>query len=261
MELNLRNKLAIVTGGARGLGESFVQGFVREKANVVIGDVLIDEAKAMAAKLTNAEVKVIAVKADVSRKADTDNLIATALAEFSKIDILVNAAGVVGDFDFVDLEEAEWDRIMDINAKGTYLMAKAAVPYMISQGYGKLINISSRAGKQGAPTNAHYSASKFAVVGLTQSLAKALAIHNINVNAICPGIIRTYQWEVILEARSKRTGIPKEELFSQTVKEVTPLGRPVEPLDIANMVLFLSSEVSRNITGETVNVNGGSYMD
>ena len=261
MELNLEEKVAIITGGARGLGESFVQGFIQEKVNVVIGDVLIEEAKAMATKLTSTDVKVIAVKTDVSRKADADNLVATTLAEFGKIDILVNAAGVVGDYDFVDLEEEEWDRIMDINAKGTYLVAKAVVPHMIGQKYGKIINISSRAGKQGAPTNAHYSASKFAVVGLTQSLAKALAPHNINVNAICPGIIRTYQWEVLLEARSKRTGIPKEELFSQTVKEVTPLGRPVEPVDIANMVLFLSSEVSRNITGETMSVNGGSYMD
>jgi len=261
MELNLKNKVAIVTGGARGLGESFVQAFVQEKANVSIGDVLIDEAQAMATRLASADVKVITVKTDVSRKADVDNLVATTLSEFGKVDILVNAAGVVGDYEFVDLEEEEWDRIMDINAKGTYLMAKAVVPHMITQKYGKIINISSRAGKQGAPTNAHYSASKFAVVGLTQSLAKALAAHNVNVNAICPGIIRTYQWEVLLEARSKRTGIPKEELFSQTVKEVTPLGRPVEPVDIANMVLFLSSDVSRNITGETVNVNGGSYMD
>ena len=261
MDLRLEGKVAIVTGGARGLGEAMVAGFAREGASVVIGDILHDKAHDLAGRLSSGKAKVIAVRTDVRKKADADNLAKTALDEFGKIDILVNNAGVVGDYDFLDIEEEEWNRVMDTNAKGVYLVTRAVLPHMIAARYGKIVNISSRAGKNGAPTNSHYSASKFAVIGLTQSLAMAMAKYSININAICPGIVRTQMWEELMDARSKRRGIPREEIFARTVKEVAPMGRPVEPDDIANMVLFLSSDVARNITGESINVNAGSLMD
>jgi NAD(P)-dependent dehydrogenase (short-subunit alcohol dehydrogenase family) len=261
VDLGLKGKTAIVTGGARGLGEAMVAGFAREGASVIIADILYEKARDLAAKLSSGKTKVIAIKTDVRKRADADNLAKTALAEFGKIDILVNDAGVITDSEFLDIEEEEWDRVMDTNAKGVYLVTQAVLPHMIAARYGKIVNISSRAGKSGAPTNAHYSASKFAVIGLTQSLAMALAKHSINVNAICPGIIRTQMWEELLDARTKRLGVEREELFNRTIKAVVPMCRPVEPADIANMVLFLSSDVARNVTGETINVNAGSLMD
>ena len=261
MELNLEGKVAIVTGGARGLGKAMVEEFVKEKANVVIADILLNDGQELAEKLSGDGVKVTVVKTDVSKKPEADNLAMTALKEFGKIDILVNGAGVTADLEFLDIEEAEWDRVMDINAKGTYLVTKAVVPHMIANRYGKVINISSRSGKDGTPTLAHYCASKFAVIGLTQSLAKALAKYAINVNAVCPGIIRTDKWERILDARARCAGIPREEIFAKVVEEMIPLGRPAEPIDIANMVIFLSSDVTGYITGESISVNGGSLMD
>lgn len=260
MELGLKGKVAIVTGGARGIGGSIVGGFAREGASVVISDILLAEAQALAQKLKKSEGKALAVRTDVSRKSDADNLAAVTLKEFGKIDILVNAAGVVRDVRLVDLEEEEWDRVLDINAKGVYLVTRAVVPHMITARQGKIINISSRSGKDAQAGLAHYGASKAAVIAITQALAKEVAEYNINVNVVCPGILRTAMWERIMDDRSARTGIPREQIFAKII-ETIPLKRPQEPEDIANIVLFLSSEVSRNITGEAISVNGGVRMD
>ncbi|MEJ2047547.1 MAG: SDR family oxidoreductase, partial [Dehalococcoidia bacterium] len=137
---------------------------------------------------------------------------------------------------------------------------KAVVPHMISNRRGKIVNISSRSGKEGQSCLSHYAASKFAVLGLTQALAKELAQYDINVNAVCPGVIRTPLWDGILDTRSKREGLPREQIFGNWIDSV-PLKRPQTPEDIANVVLFLSSELSKNITGEAININGGSRMD
>ena len=260
MELGLKGKVAIVTGGARGIGGNIVEGFVREGANVVIGDILFDVAQELAEKLSKGGAKVLAVKTDVSQKSDADNLAVTTLKEFGKIDILVNAAGIVRDTPLVDIEEEEWEQVFAINVKGTYLASRAVVPHLIAAKQGKVINISSRAGKDVPAGLSHYGASKFAVIGITQALAKELAPYDINVNAICPGIIRTDMWEKILDARSKRTGVPREEIWSRMMDTI-PLKRPQVPEDITNVVLFLSSEVACNITGEAISVNGGARMD
>lgn len=260
MELGLKGKVAIVTGGARGIGGSIVEGFAKEGANIVISDILFALAQEVAEKLTRGGVKALAVKTDVSRKSDADNLAAVTLEEFGKIDILVNAAGIVRDTRFVDIEEEEWDQVLDINAKGTYLVTRAVAPHMMAARQGKIVNISSRSGKDAQAGLSHYSASKFAIIGITQALAKELAEYNINVNAICPGISRTDMWEKILDARSARTGIPREEIWARMIDTI-PLKRPQAPEDIANVVLFLSSDISQNITGEAISVNGGSRMD
>ncbi len=260
MELGLKGKVAIVTGGARGIGGNIVEGFVREGASVIIGDILSDVAQELAEKLSKGGTKVLAVKTDVSRKSDADNLAAAALKEFGKIDILVNAAGIVRDTLFVDIEEEEWEQVFAINVKGTYLASRAVVPHLIAAKQGKVINISSRSGKDVPAGLSHYGASKFAVIGITQALAKELAPYDINVNAVCPGIIRTDMWEKILDTRSKRTGVPREEIWSRMMDTI-PLKRPQVPEDITNVVLFLSSEVSQNITGEAISVNGGARMD
>ncbi|MBL7126900.1 MAG: SDR family oxidoreductase [Dehalococcoidales bacterium] len=260
MELGLKGKVAIVTGGARGIGENIVEGFAREGASVVIGDILLEAAQELARKLYENGTKAMPVKTDVTRKSDADNLIATTMKEFGKIDILVNAAGITQDKWVVEVEEADWDRIFEVNAKSVYLTIKAVMPHMMAARYGKIVNISSRSGKEGMPGLSHYAASKFAVIGFTQGVAKELAQYDINVNAVCPGILRTDMWEKILDARSARMGLPREEVWSRAM-ETIPLKRPQVPEDITNVVLFLSSDVSRNITGEAVSVNGGARMD
>ena len=260
MDLGLEGKVAIVTGGGRGIGAAIVEGFAREGANGVIADIVLDVAQELAKKIGRDRVKVLAVRTDVTKKSDVDNLVSTTLEEFGKIDILVNNAGVARDIMFVDIEEDDWNLVNDVNAKGVYLVTRAVVPHMIAARYGKIINISSRSGKEGQIGLSHYAASKFAVIGLTQALAKELGEYDINVNAVCPGILRTSMWEGLLDARSKRQSLPREQLFDGWIEQI-PLKRPQKPEDIANVVLFLSSEVSRNMTGEAINVNGGLRMD
>ena len=260
MDLSLKGKVVIVTGGARGIGESIVEGFSREGANIVIGDVLFDMAQKLAEKSTKHGARVLAVKTDVSKKSDADNLAVVTTKVFGKIDILINAAAILRDTLLVDIEEEEWDQVLDTNIKGTYLITRAVVPHMITARQGKVVNISSYSGKDSKAGLSHYGASKFAVLGFTQSLAKELAPYNINVNAVCPGIIHTDMWERILDARSARTGMPREEIWARMI-ETIPLKRPQVPEDIASMVLFLSSDVARNITGEAISINGGALMD
>jgi NAD(P)-dependent dehydrogenase (short-subunit alcohol dehydrogenase family) len=260
MDLGLKSQVAIVTGGAKGIGAAIVEGFVKERSHVVVADYSIDDAQKLAEKLGKDGVKVLAIRTDVTKKSDVDNLASVTLQEFGKIDILVNNAGIISDIKFIDLEEKEWNRVNDINAKGVYLVTQAVVPQMMAAKRGKIINLSSLAGKKGAPRVAHYCASKFAVIGITQSLAYELAEYNINVNAVCPGILRTALWEGLLDTRSKSQNVPREQIWDRFIEQV-PLKRPQTPEDIANIILFLSSEVSKNITGEAISVNGGIRMD
>ena len=260
MELGLTGKVAIVTGGARGIGKSIVEEFVKERANVVVSDILFDAASELAEKLTQNGANTLVIKTDVSNKSDVESLAEATLKEFGKIDILVNAAAILRDNLLVNIEEEEWDQILNINAKGVYLVTRAVAPHMIAAKQGKIVNISSRSGKDAQAGLSHYGASKFAIIGITQALAKELAPYNINVNAICPGIIRTDMWEIILDARAARSGMPREEIWARMI-ETIPLNRPQGPEDIANVVLFLSSDIARNITGEVINVNGGARMD
>ncbi len=265
MDLGLKGKVAIVTGGSRGLGEAIVSSFAGEGANVVIGDVNLDLTQKLAEKLTSKDVRVLAVKTDVTRKADAENLAATALKEFGRIDILVNNAGVVKPFLFLDIEEEEWDRVMAVNAKGVYQVTKAVAPHMIAARNGKIVNIASVAGKEGYEGECNYVASKFAVRGITQTLAKEFAQYNINVNSVCPGIIHTFMWDQLIDFFAELMEIPKGETFDETFttlcERLIPMKRAQIPQDIANAVLFLSSEVSRNMTGQAINVCGGMRMD
>jgi len=262
MDLGLKGKVAIVTGGASGMGAAISGSFVKEGANVVIADVNLDAAKKMAEKLSKGGAKAIAVKCDVSKKADADNLAAAAMKEFGKIDILVNNAGVIKQARFADeLTEEIWDFEMNVNARGNYLVTQAVLPHMISVRYGKIVNASSICGKQGTPEFCSYTASKFAVTGITQTLGKELAQYNINVNAYCPGYVRTDMWERLLDGLAERMGQPREEIWTNWIAANVPLQRPQEPQDIANVVLFLSSDVSKNITGEAISVNGGTRVD
>ena len=258
MDLDLKGKVAVVTGGARGLGRAIVEGLLREGANVAVADIRFDElGQVIGAHSPN---RIMTVRTDVSKKADADNMAHKVIGKYRVINILVNAAAVIQDTRFIDIEEEEWDRILDVNLKGIYLITHAVLPYMVERKEGKIVNISSRSGKDAQPGLSHYGASKFGILGLTQALAKELAELNINVNAVCPGVIRTEMWEKLLEIRSLREGKQKSEIFEKVIESI-PLRRAQTPEDIANVVLFLSSEAARNITGEAVNINGGVRMD
>jgi len=262
MDYGLEGKVAIVTGGASGMGAVISESFAKEGANVVIADINIDAGQKLAEKLSKNGVKALAVKCDVSKKADADNLAAITMKEFGKIDILVNNAGVIRQARFADeLTEEIWDLEMNVNAKGNYLVTQAVVPHMIAVRYGKIVNASSICGKQGTPEFCSYTASKFAVTGITQTLGKELAQYNINVNAYCPGYVRTGMWEGLLDGMTERLGQPREEIWENWIAANVPLKRPQEPQDIANVVLFLSSDISKNITGEAISINGGTRVD
>lgn len=260
MDLRLEGKVAIVTGGARGVGAAITMGFVREGARVVIADILFDTAQELAESIEGNERKAVAVKTDVRKKSDADNLVYTTVKEFGKIDILVNNAGVCRINKFTEIEEEEWDLVNSVNVKGVYLVTRAAIPHMIAAKQGKIVNVASISGKVGFEGEGAYAPSKFAVMGLTQVLALELAKYNINVNAVCPGIVCTPMWEELLVTMSQREGVPRDRIFDKWC-ELIPLRRPQTPEDIANVVLFLGSEVSRNLTGEAISINGGMRMD
>jgi meso-butanediol dehydrogenase / (S,S)-butanediol dehydrogenase / diacetyl reductase len=265
MDLGLCGKTVIVTGGSRGLGETIVESFAKEGANVVVGDINLQATQQVAERLTKGGVKVIAVRVDVTNKSDAENLSSIAMESFGKIDILVNNAGVIKPFMFLDIGEQEWDRILDINTKGVYLITAAVLPHMLARKYGKIINVSSVAGREGFKGECNYVASKFAVRGMTQSLAKEVAPYNINVNAVCPGIIHTFMWDQLIDFFADLEKIPKgktfDETFARVCEKFIPMKRAQLPEDIANAVLFLGSDVSHNITGQSIGVDGGMRMD
>ena len=260
MDLGLEGKVVIVTGGARGIGKAIVEGFIEEGANVIVADIMLDTEQESSERAEGSEVKVLAVMTNVTKKSDVDHLVSATLKRFGKIDILVNSAAVVRSIKFVDIEEEEWDRVSDVNVKGVYLVTRAVVPHMIAARHGKIINISSVSGKEGVVGLSHYCASKFAIIGITQTLAKELAEYDINVNAVCPGIVRTQMWEVLLDDMSKYEKLSQGQIFDRLIGSI-PLRRAQTTEDIANTVLFLSSEASKNITGEAISVNGGMRMD
>jgi NAD(P)-dependent dehydrogenase (short-subunit alcohol dehydrogenase family) len=173
--------------------------------------------------------------------------------------VLVNNAGVSRSVPFHELDEAEWRRVHDVNVLGVFLCCRAVVPHMMDRRSGRIINIASMVGKEAIPFFVHYSASKFAVIGLTQGLAKEMAPYDVNVNAVCPGVVRTPLWEPLLDQLSATKGISRDEAWQEFVDGI-PLGRPQEPEDIGEAVAFLASDHARNMTGQGLNVTGGMQV-
>jgi meso-butanediol dehydrogenase/(S,S)-butanediol dehydrogenase/diacetyl reductase len=245
---DLDGRVAVVTGGARGIGRGIVDALVARGAEVVIADLDPD--------LTGDEE---AVRVDVTDEGSVRDLVQDVIERHGQLDILVNNAGVSRSLPFVDIDEREWDRVFAVNVKGVYLACRAVVPHMMERRYGKIVNISSMVGKEAIPLFVHYSASKFAVLGLTQGLAKEMAPYDVNVNAVCPGVVRTPLWEPLLDQLSATKGITRDEAFGEFVSGI-PLGRPQEPEDIGEVVAFLASDRARNMTGQGVNVTGGMQL-
>ncbi|MDR1114378.1 MAG: 3-oxoacyl-[acyl-carrier-protein] reductase [Candidatus Margulisbacteria bacterium] len=239
------NKVVIVTGSARGIGKEIAAAFVAAGAKVVISDV---NAEACATTAQEFGAQAIAAPANVTVKVEVENLVEQTKEKLGSVDILVNNAGVTRDGLFVRMKEEDWDLVLNINLKGTFLMSQAAAPVMMKQRSGKIVNIASVSGLFGNFGQANYASSKGGIVALTKVTARELAPRNVNVNAVAPGFIVTAMTD-------KLTDDIKENINKQI-----PFGRMGQVKDIADAVLFLASEKASYITGQTIAVCGGLTM-
>jgi 3-oxoacyl-[acyl-carrier protein] reductase len=252
----LLNRVAIITGGARGIGRGIALKFAEEGCSVVITDVLTEEAKRTAEEVHNKGREGIFVKCDVSNSGQVQGMVDQVIKKFGKVDILVNNAGVGGvPKSIIEISEEEWDRLLSINLKGYFLCCKAVVPHMKNKAYGKIINISSMAAISPPAPTIHYSAAKAGVLGLTLDLALELAPFNICVNAILPGAIPTDMWNLAIPP-----GINKEDFFKEVGKMASPMQRVGTPEDVAGVALFLASDLSSYVTGDRILVGGGAPL-
>lgn len=253
----LEGKAALVTGAGTGIGRAIALALAKAGARVMASDVDGAAAARVAAEI-GASARAIAL--DVTDAAATARAIAATLEAFGRLDIVAANAGISTMNRVVDLTEAEWDRNMEVNAKGVFLTNQAAVRHWTRSGAkGVIVNTASLAGKVGAALLAHYSASKFAVVGFTQALAREVAPQGIRVNCVCPGYVRTSMQSRELVWEAKLRGMTEEAVRKEYVA-TTPLGRLEEPEDVADVVVFLASDASRFMTGQAVGVDGGLYM-
>ena len=259
--MELQGKIAVVTGAGRGIGRAISLGFAKAGAHIAVSDIEPSTLEETAAAVKALGRETLAVPADMGNTQDIARMISQAKDTFGRIDIMVNNAGVTRTAYIMDVSEEDWDRIHRVNAKGVFFGMQRAARDMIEQGSGgRIIYIASIAGKgyTGA-SNAAYSASKGAVLAMTQLAAHQLGQHDINVNAICPGITRTEILVDVIEHNARISGQSIQEL-EEALYGGIPIGRPYDPEDIVAMALFLASPGARNITGQAYNVDGGIVM-
>jgi NAD(P)-dependent dehydrogenase (short-subunit alcohol dehydrogenase family) len=272
-------KVVLVTGcgRARGMGRAISVAFARAGADVVATDVAtggtrneneegLEELRlgwkgleSLAGEIEALGRTALTLEGDVSRAADAERFVAEALARFGRIDVLVNNAAAPHGADrrlLWEVPEEAWDQVIDVNLKGTFLMCRAVLPHMLSRRGGRIVNMASVSGKRGTQRRGAYTASKFGVIGLTQSLAQEVAAHGITVNAICPGSVDTSRRE---STSRREKALAEREPGAQTLS-LPPTGRIARPDDIARLALFFASEASDHITGQAWNVDGGVVM-
>lgn len=260
----LDGQVAIITGAGSGIGRAISLRLSLEGAAVVAADLNGEAAEKLIQEIKGQGRRGLSLPMDVSIEKDVERMVKESLENFAQIDILVNSAGIGSTGLIIDHSEEDWEKSMRVNLKGTFLCSKAVAKEMIPRKRGRIVNISSVAGKSGEEFIGAYCASKFGVIGLTQVLARELGRHWITVNAVCPGYVWTPMWQSL--ALWFKENFPSlrdkslEEIFEKRVKSVTPLRRPQTPEDIANLVAFLVSEEARNITGQAINVDGGAVM-
>jgi 3-oxoacyl-[acyl-carrier protein] reductase len=247
--MRLSGKVALVTGSARGIGRAIAEAFCAEGATAVINDVGSDAgARETLDAITAAGGKGMVEMFDVSDPAQVDAGVKNVLEAQGKIDILVNNAGITRDNLLLRMSEEEFDAVVRVNLKGTYLLTKTVTRHMMKQRYGRVINISSVVGMMGNAGQSNYAAAKAGIIGFTKATARELAARNITVNAIAPGFIQT----------AMTAGLP--EVVQKGFLAQIPLGRFAEPAEVAELALFLASDASSYITGQVIGINGGMYM-
>ncbi|MFC1957065.1 SDR family NAD(P)-dependent oxidoreductase [Chloroflexota bacterium] len=257
MDTGLKDKVAIVTGGAMGLGLAIAFALARENVKVVIADIKQIEAQKAVDILQGLGCMAVAIKVDVRKSAQIQAMIDKIIREFGRIDILINNAGIVGpQGPWVELSEEGFDLVVGINFKGIFLCARAIIPHMIKQKSGKIIITASCASKTGEPFNGVYSATKGAIWNMTQSLAREVGRYNINVNAICPAAMDTDLMEQVYNERSAYFGLSPDELREQ-IRSSFVLPRALTVEDAANLAVFLASDKADMITGQGINITGG----
>ena len=258
--MELKGTAAIVTGGARGIGRGIAEALAGEGVNIVVADLASARGDAEETKrlVEGVGVDAIVVECDVTNEEQTVAMAKAGIDRFGQVDILVNNAGVISIAPVTAMSVEQWDLVIDVNLKGTFLCSKAVASHMAQRRSGRIVNLSSLAGRKGAAGLAHYCTSKFGVIGFTQSLAMELAGANVTVNAVCPGEVDSAMWrEVLLPALSAGGG-SAEEAWESFIRERVPLGRPQTAADIGEAVVFLCR--ADNITGEALNVTGGSEI-
>jgi NAD(P)-dependent dehydrogenase (short-subunit alcohol dehydrogenase family) len=246
----LNERVGLVTGGGAGIGREIARRFAREGMAVAVLD--RDGAEGIAA-----EIGGLAVTADVTSEEEVSRAVETVLARFSRIDVLVNNAGIAWMGPALEMPLEALQSMLRVNVEGVFIVSRAVLPHMIARRSGSIVNLASWAGKTGNAFFAGYSASKFAVIGLTQSLAREMAPLGIRVNAICPGIVVDTAMRTAIESQQRQYGLPETAEREKSI----PIGRVSVPEDVARVAAFLASDESSYMTGESINLSGGLLMD
>jgi len=257
--MTLAGRRALVTGAGRGIGKAIALELASRGADVAVNDLSAEPAEAVAEEITGRGARALSLPCDVSRRSQVQQMVHAVIEQWGGLDILVNNAGVSRIVPFLEMAEETWDQVIDTNLKGAYLCSQEALRTMVSQGAGAIVNVSSQSGKEGNSCYAAYCASKFGIIGLTQSLAREFAPSGIRVNAVCPGVCFTELWEEQLPDYARKRGLEPEQVKAYLEGKV-PLGRLGTPEEIARVVAFLASDEASYITGQAINVTGGAIM-
>ncbi|MDP2937565.1 MAG: glucose 1-dehydrogenase [Dehalococcoidia bacterium] len=245
--MRLDAKVAIVTGGGRGIGRAVALAFASQGARLVVSDVDLEPAQEVASEIVSHGGKALATKTDVAKRTDVQEMVEATLKEFGQVDILVNNAGNFNGAMLHKMTEDQWDNVVDVHLKGTYLCTQAVARNMMERKTGRIINVTAFAGERGNLGSINYAAAKSGIIGITKAAAKELARFQINVNCVAPGMTRTRMSEILFTDPKFRDMYMKE----------VPLGRFTEPEEVANTFLFFASSDSSYITGQVLNVDGG----
>jgi len=246
--VELLGKVALVTGGAQGIGKAIALLLAKNGADVAISDINLEKAQETANEIQGMGQRSLALKANVADLKEVEQMVEAIVQQLGRIDILVNNAGITRDRLILRMTEEDWDAVLNVNLKGTFNCTKAAIRYMSKQKSGKVVSIASVTGEMGNAGQANYGASKAGVIGFTKTIAREFAARGINVNAIAPGYIQTAMTDAVPDKAK------------EMLKQMIPMERLGQPEDVAEAVLFLVTERSSYITGQVLNVNGGIYM-
>ncbi len=259
--MELTGRVAIVTGGGYGIGREIALAYAKAGASVVIAARTPAPLETTRADIERNGGRALVVPADISRQADCERMVEQTLAAFSHLDILVNNAGIAGATKRItDMTLNEWQEVIDINLTGAWLASRAAVPSMLKQGSGSILMISSGAGRRGYPLRAPYAASKWAMIGLTQTLAGELGTAGLRVNCICPGAIAGDRIERVIRARAEAMNSPYAEVKA-AFTSMAAMNRMATETEVARVALFLASDAASAVTGQTINVDAGTNMN